>query len=308
VADKAPFTSSGSVSSAGTDLLIGKRPGLAGFSPNSLIDDIRIFDTALDASDIAYLYNNGNGRGRTPSIYAVNGKDPIAAWIPSRDTAGNGTTTLTDLVGSNDGTLTNMDAATDWVSDTDAGGVRALDFDGSADVVTTSPFALGAVGTVSAWVYFRSVNSGTHAIIFAGGGIYVLINQIGTTVAFYWFTGPPSFTVSSAFTTGQWYHVAITRDGTNVRGYIDGVLVGNVAGGGATASSFAFQIGGWSGQPTRTVDGLIDDIRIFDTALDATDIAYLYNSGNGRGIIVESPSVPSAIYHPFASLKHPLTF
>ena len=47
------------------------------------------------------------------SLYAVNGKEPVAAWIPSLDTAGNGTTTLTDLVGSNNGTLTNMDAATD---------------------------------------------------------------------------------------------------------------------------------------------------------------------------------------------------
>ena len=46
------------------------------------------------------------------TIYAVNGKEPVAAWIPSLDTAGNGTTTLTDLVGSNNGTLTNMDAAT----------------------------------------------------------------------------------------------------------------------------------------------------------------------------------------------------
>ena len=97
------------------------------------------------------------------SLYAVNGKEQIAAWIPSLDTAGNGTTTLTDLVGSNDGTLTNMDAA-DWVADTDAGGVRALDFDGTNDRVIG---ALGAhqtalnsnVFSVSIWGFVRSFAS-----------------------------------------------------------------------------------------------------------------------------------------------------
>lgn len=86
------------------------------------------------------------------SIYAVNGKEPIAAWIPSLDTAGNGTTTLTDLVGSNHGTLTNMDAATDWVADTGAGGVRALDFDGVNDHVVFSPPAFSSTASFSLWV------------------------------------------------------------------------------------------------------------------------------------------------------------
>lgn len=59
----------------------------------------------------------------------------IAWWCPSLDDAGNGTTVLDDLIGSNNGTLTNMDPATDWVADTASGGVRALDFDGVNDQV-----------------------------------------------------------------------------------------------------------------------------------------------------------------------------
>ena len=45
--------------------------------------------------------------------------DEVGWWCPSLDDTGNGTVTLNDLSGSgDDGTLTNMDAATDWVSDT----------------------------------------------------------------------------------------------------------------------------------------------------------------------------------------------
>ena len=59
----------------------------------------------------------------------------LAWWCPSLDETGNGTTTLYDLVGSVNGTLTNMDASTDWVADTASGGVRCLDFDGTNDFI-----------------------------------------------------------------------------------------------------------------------------------------------------------------------------
>ena len=63
----------------------------------------------------------------------------VAWWCPSLDDDGNGTTTLYDLTGNGwDGTLTNMDAATDWVADTNNGGIRCLDFDGVNDRVATS--------------------------------------------------------------------------------------------------------------------------------------------------------------------------
>lgn len=44
------------------------------------IDDLRIFSSALDASDIAYLYNSGNGRGRVATTTRRNGNFIGAAW------------------------------------------------------------------------------------------------------------------------------------------------------------------------------------------------------------------------------------
>jgi hypothetical protein len=76
-------------------------------------------------------------------------------------------TRLADLSGpSNWGTLTNMDAATDWVVD---GGRYALDFDGSNDVVNVPwTFFNGAVNaSYSAW--FRRTSVSTNGPMFGAG-------------------------------------------------------------------------------------------------------------------------------------------
>ena len=108
-----------------------------------------------------------NAHNFTPAIWspAVNGKTPVSAWVPSRDTAGNSTTTLTDLSsGENNGTLTNMAVpANNWVADTDAGGVRALEFDGSNDYVALgSGAALSITGEMAISCWYKSAGTYTH--------------------------------------------------------------------------------------------------------------------------------------------------
>jgi hypothetical protein len=76
----------------------------------------------------------------------------IAALCPSKDTSGDGTTTLTDFTEVSDGTLTNMDAASDWVTDD---GKRALDFDGSNDYVITGATPVGGAKYLAFAVKFR---------------------------------------------------------------------------------------------------------------------------------------------------------
>lgn len=233
------------------------------------------------------------------SIYAVNGKAPIAAWIPSLDTAGNGTTTLSDLVGSNNGTLTNMDAATDWVADTDSGGVRALDFDGVNDHVLHSGdlgiFDTG-VWSVSFWVYHRSgtpqslVGFGDSTVTnrfwyaFTASGA-LQINLVGPA------EGGCNITAGS-LPSGQWCHIAISMSASGLVVYKDGVSAALTVLVGANNQKT------WSvGQLNRNAlaalvrttviqffNGRQDDIRIFDQALDAADVSALYASGLGRGI------------------------
>jgi hypothetical protein len=227
-------------------------------------------------SVIINAHNFGGGGIWTP---AVSGKMPVAAWVPSRDDAGNGTTTLTDLVGSNNGTLTNMDAATDWVADTDAGGVRALEFDGVNDhILTTLTAVNAAANTISFWV--KSVGAaGTFYLSQRGaGGNQWQIWHSSSDLVSYW-NGSTIITGSSLVSGGNWVHVCVVRDGTSIKWYRNGILTHTKTSSVPTASTQAVRL--MTDDGTTFGAGTIDDIRIFDQALNATDVADLYAAGRG---------------------------
>jgi hypothetical protein len=234
------------------------------------------------------------------SIYAVNGKVPIAAWIPSRDTAGNGTTTLNDLVGTNHGTLTNMDAATDWVADTSNGGVRALDFDGVNDYVDTTAagtlIGQPAQLTISCWIRWQLINSGFRLAIstvnstgLGGWGI-----GLNTSNRMYGAYGNSFRETSAAMTLNAWVHtvfVATTVSGSTPVLYVNTTSQSGPSGTyTSNAGGTAFNLG------RRSLGDLhsncrLDDIRIFNSALTESDVAVLYNAGNGRGRITNNSTL-----------------
>ncbi len=227
------------------------------------------------------------------SVYAVNGKEPVAAWIPSLDTAGNGTTTLTDLVGSNDGTLTNMVAGSDWVADTDAGGVRALDFDGSNDKVVAPNFSVtGATATLSIWMKRRSAKAldgvlTNHNTSTVSDRLLSIFCQ-GTICVFNIGNGTATNTISASIGS-SWTHVVGVRNGATMQLWLNGVLAASRTD--AFATDFPTLTQPWVlGQFANSwaFDGLLDAAYVFDPALDSSDIAYLYNSGTGRGIVASS--------------------
>jgi len=230
------------------------------------------------------------------SIYAVNGKEPVAAWIPSLDTAGNGTTTLTDLVGSSDGTLTNMDAATDWPSDTGAGGVRALDLDGSGDRVDVGqPISDYSEFTVGGW-FKPTSSSGSKAVVAQRGnstpGWYALMIRTGK-----WRfeaqseNGSKFNSPTISVSVGSWQHVVGVFTGTRVELYVNGARAGTgtAYSGAIPAPTVDAAIGSIrGGVSSSNYAGRVDDVRIFESGLDSSDIAYLYDSGTGRGIVASS--------------------
>jgi hypothetical protein len=251
------------------------------------------------------------------SIYAVNGKEPVAAWIPSLDAVGNGTTTLTDLVGSNNGTLTNMDAATDWVADTNAGGVRALDLDGVNDYVNVPSIATlnvpGAI-TVSSWFNLNATpvdNQGIAAkwrtatplngrqyLLGVGVGSLVFggISSNGTFQAGNFITSP------SAVSNNVWNHAAMVfTPGVSISLYVNGVSAVSSA----TAATTIFQgtapltIGHQANLafPNLHFNGRIDDVRLFDQSLSLAEIQYLYAGGFGRGVTKSGGIIPILRHH-----------
>lgn len=228
---------------------------------------------------------------------AVNGKNPFTAWVPSRDTGGNGTTTLNDLVGSNSCTLTNMDPATDWVADTGAGGVRAIDTDGSNDYCLNSNalsvFTTG-VWSVSCWIYRRG---GDYFLTFgasAGFSQYIgcLINS--STLQFN-LVGPSqgnAILQCGTISNNAWTHVVFSMSASGFACWVNGssrtVTVFSGTNNQKTWSAGQLNrnaIGAFVGSSAIAwFNGRHDDYRLFDVSLDSTDVASLYASGSGRGI------------------------
>ena len=227
------------------------------------------------------------------ATYSVNGKAPISVWCPSNDTAGNGTTTLSDLVGSKPGTLTNFaltGSTSNWVADTGAGGVRALDFDGTNDYVDMGSSIITST-TFSISLWFK--RSDTRRQFFVDQyeatlppkGVSLESGLSGNKVRGL-SAGSSNFDCNGATDTtlNAWAHIVFTSNGSRGDVYLNGSLDGSDTSGSVLVSTTAFQLGRYRHGSGISCRGRMDDIRLWNgIALDVTDIAYLYNSGSGRG-------------------------
>ncbi len=204
---------------------------------------------------------------------------------------GPGSAIASDIAGSYDATLTNMDPSTDWVSDVPPvfTGGSALDFDGSNDYLAATGYK-GVTGTdprtVSAWIKVPP-GATNHSIVSWG------TNSAGKKWNFRVqdSNGDPGtirLEVNGGFQVGttdirdnQWHHVAVTWDasGSDVRTarlWVDGELEGDGARQSTnidTASNRDVYIG--QDFSSREFVGRMDDARIYDNALTRADIATL---------------------------------
>jgi RHS repeat-associated protein len=80
---------------------------------------------------------------------------------------------------------------------------------------------------------------------------------------------------------GRWYHVGLTFDGTTARLYVNGVQEASAATGDWGG---AYNVAVWVGDTDSTspFDGTIDEVRIFNTALNETNIRALFTNAYGR--------------------------
>jgi len=74
------------------------------------------------------------------------------------------------------------------------------------------------------------------------------------------------------------HHLVAIRTNSNIKLYLDGVLVNSTASGAIYKSNNKYYIGGnYSNNHFYGVNGLIDQVRIFNRALTAEEVAILYN-------------------------------
>jgi len=225
----------------------------------------------------------------------------VGYWAPCLGPSG---TRLHDVSRVNNwGTFTNMDAATDWVVN---GGQYALDFDGSNDNIVTGaarPYSPGTEYAVGAWVYVRSLpSSGGFVSLLCSYDIvssnifgldFRLRNDAGTQrLGFVMGDGTGSgggADVAYTLATNAWVHLIASRQGGTLTVYANGASAFTVSGSkGITGSTTkALTIGGFgfytptSSDLGRNVNGLMDDVVLWQRGLDLNSIRTLYNLGRG---------------------------
>lgn len=91
----------------------------------------------------------------------------------------------------------------------------------------------------------------------------------------------PEYTVT--LTANTWYHIAVTYDGTNVRGYVDGTLQAGptAASGDGSSGGTGSAIARFATANIRYHSGLCDEVGFWTRAITAAEVSELYNAGSG---------------------------
>ncbi len=153
-------------------------------------------------------------------------------------------------------------------------------FDGSSTIVTVGTPTICPTSsiTISAWIYqttitslYPSIGGESSAFLYENpnGGQPSAVLNINST--------PNYVALRSATLLNVWQFLAVTYNGNTISGYDNGVLNATTnATGTITPPCSKYYIGG--GLSSGSFPGFIDDLRIYDRALSATEIQQLYNA------------------------------
>ena len=158
--------------------------------------------------------------------------------------------------------------------------------------------------TVSSW-FKTSTNFGTEGFIVNKGGLGTDTAGLNMNYAI-WMTssenlrggfetasGTDNFVTSpGTYNDGLWHYVSLTFDGTAVRLYVDGVQVAitSTTSSPETTNTLPVRVGANSQSANRFFTGNIDEVRIWNRALSAQEVADAFNGiFNTQGQVLYLP-------------------
>jgi hypothetical protein len=276
-------------------------PWLSTANLNGKIDEMRVYTRALSASEIMTLYHSGAARINASSATLNSGSSLtnglVGYW--TFDAKDIGTSILDRSGNGNNGGF--VGGSTSSAMTIGKLG-QALNFNGSDYVQLSDSTALDpGIGPFSVSVWFNSTsNCAIDCDIYQdyGAGIpqsavAIDITQIGGIPTLEAFFRDDSQTNQVLYVSGgppmndsRWHHVVLVRNSqTTATVYLDGAVLGqnsNGSMGSVTVSTNGTppRIGASSGVALNApFVGKIDDVREYNRALSASEVAALYNSG-----------------------------
>src|SRR3989344_5393729 len=213
---------------------------------------------------------------------------PDITW--TSDTAG----TATDLSGSGfTGTLTSMSKSVSPV----VGRIgQALDLDGTADYIDMGNVLDNdgsSAMTISAWIKMSGTSDTIVSKMSNSGdqtGYRILVDSAGTFGFAIQQVSASNRLVAngtSVVNNGQWHHLLVTYDGSKtlagviryVDNSVDAVSSSADQFTGSSSNAISFNIGSRNDGADTLFDGIVDDVRVYNRALSATEVTRLYQLG-----------------------------
>ena len=176
-------------------------------------------------------------------------------------------------------------SATSFIPDRENKTNAAVNFPGqsvfSGNIPAGSPMATTGAVTVSAWLkpatgagdfqtVLRPSNSENYSLWYDGSQNRLCF-EVGTS-----FTR--LYSTANSAPAGQWLHAVVTKDAANtVSFYVNGVLINTATAPSVAGAPTYFFVGGSSGTQYKYY-GAIDDLRVYNRAINASEATALYNS------------------------------
>ena len=251
---------------------------------NGNIDQVRIFNKALSASEITTLYNETASTINTLQIlgdtscvatYTFEGNaNDLDTSTPKNGTASNVTYDY-------NGTESSITYVTGKFG-------KAASYDGTSSEIRASSFtSLSQVG-ISMWVNMPDISQQAGLIARYGTNrefaIYMYSGNLTASIYYNGNNGnATTITTSTYMSNNTWHHIAYTANGSTApKLYIDGSEVGTPQHTDAAkcayyTSSEPLDIGHFANNSSYNYEGKIDQVRIFSKELSPGEVNSLYN-------------------------------
>jgi len=225
------------------------------------------------------------------AVYVANATPGLVGYWKFDENTG---TTAADSSGNNNTGILNFGAG--WTSGQSG---AAVSLDGVDDLVKIKDGKISTsnTGTISAWVKANTLVDARKIVSYGGAAAAFFGLEIRQDGSNYYFSvlsvpfndGSVVSIVhgSTVLQTGVWYHIAITSDGSSWKMYVNGIAqtltpqIGNNTGkwfGNTNAAApDKTYIGGsrFNGADVGQFNGAIDEVRIYDRVLSASEVATL---------------------------------
>ncbi len=237
---------------------------------SSVIDEIKVYNRALSAQEISDNYE----------LEKFPLQEGLVAYYPFNDNQ------LDESGSGNNGQSTGGTSVPDRLGNDNA----AFQFDGIDDFITVpddNSLDL-TLFTLSGWMYLNEAvpDGGFYNMFFKGeagdpanSNYAFSVNSDQNLSMFYEYDAGTnvSITGSTSINIGEWYLFSTTFDGLELKLYINGVEEASISQTNLPGTNDAPVFIGTNTSGTSFVNGILDDLRMFNRALTASEVLELYN-------------------------------